>query len=59
MNKKCCGTCKHYRGHYVRYSDGRFVPIPHGHCVHPRLKNRHRETDACVHWAAKEKGGSR
>ena len=59
MQKKCCGTCKHYREHYVRYSDGRYVPIAHGHCVRPRLKDRRKETDGCAYWTAKEEKDSR
>ncbi len=54
MKKKCCGTCKYYREHYVRYSDGRYFRTPYGHCVYPRLKRRSRDDDSCVYWAEKK-----
>ncbi len=59
MKQKCCGTCKYYRGHYVRAESGRYVAITHGHYVYPRLKDRRRETDGCAYWTKKEKQDSR
>ncbi|MBQ3532343.1 MAG: hypothetical protein IJA51_01425 [Oscillospiraceae bacterium] len=59
MYKKCCGTCKYFRQHYVLWSNGRYVGIPHGHCVYPRLKDRRKETDGCAYWTLKVKQDSR
>ena len=59
MEKKCCGTCRHFRQHYVRYEDGRYFRTPHGHCVYPRLKDRRKETDGCAYWTLKAKEDSR
>lgn len=49
-----CGTCKHYRQHYVRSRGvGWFMPIHYGHCVYPRNKQRE-PGQTCPHWTARE-----
>ena len=36
VEKVCCGTCVHYRQHYVLSEGGRFLPLWYGHCHVPR-----------------------
>lgn len=46
-----CGGCAHLRRHYVR--DGsRYLPLPVGHCVHLRCKDRE-EGNTCPSWTPK------
>lgn len=33
-----CGTCIHYRQHYVLVEGGRFEPLWYGHCHVPRSR---------------------
>ncbi len=50
--EKNCGNCKHYRPHYIPWGKG-FRKIPHGHCVHPRLKPRS-EKQGCAYFCPKK-----
>lgn len=43
---KSCKDCKRFRQHYIKFRK-RYIEIPHGHCVHPRLKDRECDTPAC------------
>ena len=52
--EQTCGSCKHFRRHYVRQARGRYLPLIYGHCVKPRLKNREADTRACPHWQERE-----
>lgn len=45
-----CGTCAHFRRHYVRLKDDYF-PLSYGHCVFPGRKKR-RVEECCSHWCA-------
>ena len=49
-HEKICGNCKHFKLHYVKYPNGEYVPLYYGHCVHPRLRKRESEKEACPHW---------
>lgn len=55
-SEQTCGSCKHFRRHYVRLARGRYLPLSYGHCVTPRLKNREEDTKACIHWQEKDPG---
>ena len=55
MNEKNCGSCQYFVKHYIRYDDGRYVPIMDGHCTEPRLKRRTEDTPACMHWKRRKK----
>lgn len=55
MENKACGTCKHFRVHYVKCGRGRYAAILDGHCVKPRIKRRSTGDKACEHWTGKEK----
>lgn len=46
-----CGTCAHFRRHYVRFGGAYYFPISYGHCVYPRPKKR-REEERCPYWSA-------
>lgn len=51
QQKRCCGTCVHYRQHYVLNKENRFVSIWYGHCISSEIKER--EPDAvCPNWMA-------
>ena len=50
--EKICKNCKYYRSHYVPWG-GSFRRIPHGHCIHPRLKPRS-EKQSCARFCPKE-----
>lgn len=39
VKAELCGTCIHYRQHYILVEDGRFRPLWYGHCHRP--KSRH------------------
>ena len=49
VEKSCCGTCAHYRQHYVLLEHGKFAPLWYGHCKAPRRKCRTPE-EVCPHW---------
>ena len=53
VEKECCGTCVHYRQHYVLVN-GRPHPIWYGHCVSPRVKPRAPD-EGCKYWTPVEK----
>lgn len=46
---ECCGTCRHFRRHYVRMGEV-YSALQYGHCVYPRQKRRAAE-DGCPRWA--------
>lgn len=49
VEKRVCGTCVHYRQHYVRSREGYYIPLWYGHCIHPW--RRHPEPDfGCERW---------
>ena len=33
VEKRVCGTCVHYRQHYVRTEQGNYYPLWYGHCI--------------------------
>lgn len=41
-NAQICLNCKHFHRHYLKEG----VPLPSGHCGHPRIKLRY-AYDAC------------
>ena len=46
-----CGTCAHFRRHYIRMAGNCYFPISYGHCVYPARKKR-REEECCSYWCA-------
>lgn len=46
-----CGTCAHFRRHYVRIGTDFYLPLSYGHCVYPRQKKR-RDDEDCPRWCA-------
>ena len=54
VEKRVCGTCVHYRQHYVRSREGYYIPLWYGHCIHPW--RRHPEPDfGCERWEGKNR----
>jgi len=53
VEKVCCGTCVHYRQHYILQEGGRPYPLWYGHCRTPRGKRRTPE-ESCSYWKAVE-----
>ena len=58
VEKSCCGTCVHYRQHYILDPNGKPCPLWYGHCHTPRMKRRAPD-EACPHWKASEEQASR
>ena len=56
VEKSCCGTCGHYRQHYVLQEGGRPYPLWYGHCCTPREKRRAPD-EVCPHWEASGRSG--
>lgn len=52
-----CGTCKHFRRHYIRVEEGYYLPLLYGHCVFPKRKKR-RDEERCPHWSAAQEENS-
>ena len=50
VEKSCCGTCVHYRQHYILDPNGKPYPL---HCHTPRMKRRAPD-EACPHWKPEE-----
>lgn len=49
MEENTCGGCVCFFRHYIR--DGRrYRPLPFGHCIYPRLKQRECGQKACGHF---------
>lgn len=46
-----CGTCKHFRRHYVLIGEACYHPINYGHCAYP-LRKKRREEEHCPYWSA-------
>lgn len=46
VEKRVCGTCVHYRQHYVRSREGYYIPLWYGHCIHPCGGTRSRTSAA-------------
>lgn len=46
-----CGTCIHFRRHYICIAEGFYSPLSYGHCVYPKPKKR-REEERCPYWSA-------
>ena len=55
MNDPTCKDCQHFRQHYIHFLQQRYDAVPCGHCVYPRLKHRHPDTPACVHFQQKNR----
>ena len=36
LPEECCGSCKYFRLHYIRQSEGFYSALNYGHCVYPR-----------------------
>ena len=53
VEKQCCGTCIHYRQHYVLIEGGRPYPLWYGHCHTPRRKYRTPD-ETCPYWESSE-----
>ncbi len=51
--EKICQYCKHFRLHYIKYSNGKYSPLLYGHCVKPRLKKRYAEEKCCTYYQEK------
>lgn len=49
-----CGTCAHYRQHYILGDYGRFRPIWYGHCQAPQAR-RPLPDGVCPKWRDGEK----
>lgn len=49
---KVCGTCIHYRQHYI-LSEGEYDALWYGHCRCPRAKKRAPE-QTCAFWEPAE-----
>lgn len=52
QDREVCGTCKHFRQHYV-WTGGMYLPISYGHCVYPARKRRRAE-ERCGFWTERE-----
>ena len=50
VEKECCGTCVHYRQHYILSEQGRPFPLWYGHCGTPRRKRRQPD-EVCPYWS--------
>ncbi len=50
VEKECCGTCVHYRQHYILTEGGRPFPLWYGHCATPRRKRREPD-EVCPCWS--------
>ena len=55
VEKVVCGTCAHYRQHYVLGECGKFWPLWYGHCHVPRCGKHPSPDQTCPHWKAREK----
>ena len=49
VEEECCGTCVHYRQHYILGDHGRPFPLWYGHCATPRVKRRQPD-EVCPYW---------
>ena len=49
VEKACCGTCVHYRQHYILTEQCRPYPLWYGHCGTPRMKRREPD-EVCAYW---------
>jgi hypothetical protein len=53
VEQRVCGTCVHYRQHYIRTPQGMYYPLWYGHCARPR--RRHPAPDfGCENWEGAE-----
>lgn len=57
QSEEVCGTCQHFRLHYIRLDENNYRPIHYGHCVFPMLKRRRAE-EHCSHWSPVESDGA-
>ena len=48
-SEKACGSCQHFRLHYVRIDENSYISTRYGHCVFPMLKKRRAEEN-CPQW---------
>ena len=55
VEKEVCGTCAHYRQHYVLGEGAKFWPLWYGHCHMPRWGKHPAPDQTCPHWKAREK----
>lgn len=53
VEKACCGTCIHYRQHYILTEQCRPYPLRYGHCGTPRVKHRALD-ETCPYWENSE-----
>ena len=53
VEQRCCGTCIHYRQHYILTQQCRPYPLWYGHCGTPRMKRRTPD-ETCPYWESSE-----
>lgn len=54
VEKEVCGTCAHYRQHYVLGEGGKFWPLWYGHRHVPRCDKHPGPDQTCPHWKSRE-----
>ena len=54
VEKEVCGTCAHYRQHYVLGEGGKFWPLWYGHYHVPRCDKHPGPDQTCPHWKSRE-----
>ena len=52
VRAQVCGTCVHYRQHYVLSEGGRLEPLWYGHCHVPHTGRYPQPDGTCPHWKA-------
>ena len=46
MKEYTCKDCEYFMRHYIKRAK-RYTPLIYGHCMEPRIKNRHINHPAC------------
>lgn len=52
--EKTCGSCRHFRRHYVFHRNLWFLPLKVGHCVTPWCRDKREDTLACWRYCPEE-----
>ena len=52
VRAQVCGTCVHYRQHYVLSEGGLLEPLWYGHCHVPHQGRYPQPDGTCPHWKA-------
>ncbi len=54
VSAKVCGTCVHFKQHYILTSKGEWMSLWYGHCAFPKRIQHRNPGETCEKWQERE-----